>query len=242
MVAKVVASVQPTCGTCSHYNSGSKAFEELCVYLGTQSFRKACNKYDPRVADLGETWDPELLGKLGKACRDLNSTQLMVLSQTLARAAEMKDKTGLAFGQPVFFCLGRLQNIEDYFKGFVAGWDKRNKWVQLLSTLDGNQKASQFQLKRDSLMTPRQYKEHLESLLTKAERGGRVSVFSPKVTGSYLEYLRKPGTVEEKVAQILAETTTFTDGVIQAVTKLPTPKSKKKRPSVLDVVDSLKVI
>lgn len=225
------------CNTCSHFapsKGASKAFEELCLYLGTQNYRNACKRYDPNVSLVSEAWGTDFIAQIGRTTKDMTPEQIMVLSQTLARASDMKRKTGLAFGQPVFFSLNRLNLLEDYRRGYVGGWDNKHKWIIIIASLHDEDRAdSCFNLKRDSVLTRGEFRELIsKGILQDHVHKEPTQHFSPKIPGKYLDYLKEQ-TLSETVKRILDDVIPFSG---EDVVKKPKKKGSK-RTAIKDTVE-----
>lgn len=71
------------------------------------------------------------IGKLGKALKDLNHSQMLTLANQLANAVLLSEY-GIKFGQPVYFNMANQAYVDNFYKGYAVG-------VRTIETKTGKQ-------------------------------------------------------------------------------------------------------
>lgn len=105
------------CGDCLCFAKTAR-FEQPCEKLGVLRHANAPVCFVPNPFFMQKI-QPDVLNQLGLLFREFNAPMKRVLLGLL-RSGKTFEDMGLAFGQPVYFCMGE-DYLSNYYTGYVIG-------------------------------------------------------------------------------------------------------------------------
>ncbi len=158
-----VAGLRVNCGTCIHHKKLPLYSNKPCIEHGVEEYALAPNCYKTDVLKLVEGTPPEFVAHLGRGLKDLAPETVLALAYTMATSASLVRKTGLQFGQPVYFSLGG-DYVTHYFKGYVVSCNDDGT-INIASRLNAATENTLLRLLGESLLMKSQWRKKLEILV-----------------------------------------------------------------------------
>jgi len=145
------------CGDCIHFEKYPK-YEKVCSKLGVERHANAPICFSPNIFKL-QPLPSDVLNQIGLLFKDFTTSQARILF-ALLKTKKTFARLGLAFGMPVYICLGP-DYLSNYYRAYVIGASVYgDRVVYVTSDLNRRQvsKATIMALLPDSIFTVSKFK------------------------------------------------------------------------------------
>jgi hypothetical protein len=186
------------CGDCLHFEKiAHSKYPKPCIHLGVGKKANAPNCYDDNVFLLQRV-EPDILNQIGLLHKDMNSSQSRILANTLRRRKQFR-RAGVAFGMPVFVCLGR-DYLNNYYKGYVIGVQNHGEPLIFVTTdLNKKQvaKPAILSLLKESVLNVQEFARKRRELIKKKHLNDPDNSFmGTKIKKNKADEMYEPPTLE----------------------------------------------
>lgn len=152
------------CGECLHFTKGPRKFEKLCSQIGQEPFSDACPEFTPDMTVLAKV-SLESMKSLAHFAAQMSQPQIRLMAFTF-RTLDYIKKTGLEFGETVYFSLDGHDYLAHYFRGIVFGASKDGKFLYIASSLEHlNRSNGLISLYTSSVFREKEFKQHRKQLI-----------------------------------------------------------------------------
>ena len=158
-----VAGLHVNCGTCVHHKRLPLFANKPCSEHGVEEYALAPECYKTDTLGLVEDTPTDFIAQLGRGMKDLAPETMLALAYTMATAAKLMRKTGLRFGQPVYFSLGG-DYLTHYFKGYVISANDDDT-INIAAKLNAAEENTLLRLMRESILTRGVWQQKVEMLV-----------------------------------------------------------------------------
>ena len=159
-----VAGINVNCGSCIHHRRLPLFSNKPCAEHGVQEYAIAPGCYKPDVMGLVESTPIDFISHMSKGMASITPDTLLALAHTLAASAALTRKTGLRFGQPVYFTLG-ADYLSHYFKGYPVSFNEEDGTINIAAALNNAKKNTLLKLMPESILTRRVWIKKMEALV-----------------------------------------------------------------------------